>query len=71
MPPLIDDFDEDGDVPTEEIYLELTQLEATAATQSQDQDLPSPIPSTDVSGIKTRIAQLRAMLSDRGAPYEH
>jgi hypothetical protein len=71
MSPLIDDFDEDSDVPTEEIYLELKQLQAAADSHAPNQGLPSPVSAADVSGIKARIAQLRAMLTDRGTPYEY
>ena len=36
-----------------------------------DDDAPSPVTSEDdLSGIKARIARLRAMLSDRGAPID-
>lgn len=56
--------------PTEEIYLELEELQATAAHTPdpvpQDGALPK-VRDDDPSSIKARIARLRAMLSDRGA----
>ncbi len=63
-PPLNDDG-----APTEEIYIELRDLEAVAADRGDDSRNPEPVPSLaedDPTGIKARIARLRAILSDRG-----
>ena len=64
--------DDDNIRPTEEIYLELQELQETA--QDMDTDTPaepSPVTSDDdPTGIKARIAKLRAMLADRGAPLD-
>jgi hypothetical protein len=67
--------DDDSLRPTEEIYLELEELQELQETA---QDLgdeamgePSPVTSDDdPTGIKARIARLRAMLADRGAPLD-
>ncbi len=59
----------DEKIPTEEIYLELAELQEAAKEQTDD--APTPVMRTDdPSGIKARIARLRAMLSDRGAPID-
>ena len=59
----------DNTIPTEEIYLELDELQAAASDQADTE--PAPVTSDDdPSGIKARIARLRAMLSDRGAPLD-
>jgi hypothetical protein len=59
----------DDGPPTEEIYLELRDLEAAVPeTQTASSDT-EPIPAIaddDPTGIKARIARLRAVLSDRG-----
>lgn len=55
--------------PTEEIYLELRELEsvATAAEESSPNAEPTPVlADDDPTGIKARIARLRAVLADRG-----
>lgn len=55
--------------PTEEIYLELRQLESVASGTAGDAVGSEPVPALaedDPTGIKTRIARLRAILSDRG-----
>ena len=52
--------------PTEEIYLEHREHEAAVPETPPDAE---PIPATaddDPTGIKARIARLRAVLSDRG-----
>ena len=65
----IDDDSTDQPIPTEEIFLELEELQEAA--KDLDDDTPSPATSEDdLSGIKARIARLRAMLSDRGAPID-
>lgn len=63
-PPISDDGP-----PTEEIYLELRELESVVhdtpgvGTSSE----PAPVlADDDPTGIKARIARLRAVLSDRG-----
>lgn len=67
--PGIDDDQPDEKIPTEEIYLELEDLQEAARDQADD--APTPVTSADdPSGIKARIARLRAMLSDRGAPID-
>lgn len=68
MPGIDDNIPKDS-IPTEEIYLELEELEALAA--EMDDDSPTPVVSADdPSSIKARIARLRATLSDRGAPID-
>lgn len=61
-------------VPTEEIFLELEELrELQELHGSVDRSEDEPAPATsedDPSGIKARIARLRTMLSDRGAPLD-
>ena len=65
----IDDNNPEDSIPTEEIYLELEELKEAA--REQPDDSPAPVTSTDdQSSIKARIARLRAMLSDRGAPID-
>jgi hypothetical protein len=67
--PATDDENADHTIPTEEIYLELDELQE-AARETDDEE-PTPVTSADdPSGIKARIARLRAMLSDRGAPID-
>ena len=61
-------FDDDGP-PTEEIYLELRQLESVAPELGANAPGTEPVPALaedDPSGIKARIARLRALLTDRG-----
>jgi len=59
----------DDDTPTEEIYIELRELEAAVGTASATSTAePTPVlAEDDPTGIKARIARLRALLSDRGA----
>ncbi len=68
------DGDSDGQIPTEEIYLELRELEQLRAAAEQYQaaeEEMSPTVSSDApNNLKARIARLRAMLSDRGAPVD-
>ena len=65
----IDDNNGDDTIPTEEIYLELDELQSAASEHTDT--APAPVTSNDdPSGIKARIARLRAMLSDRGAPLD-
>ena len=67
------DGDSDGQIPTEEIYLELKELEQlrAAADQYQADNEVSPTVSSDApTNLKARIARLKAMLSDRGAPVD-
>lgn len=65
----IDDNNPDDAIPTEEIYLELEELQEAA--KEQIDSAPTPVTSSDdPSSIKARIARLRAMLSDRGAPID-
>jgi len=55
--------------PTEEIYIELRDLEALADDLADSNPEPEPVPALaedDPTGIKARIARLRAILSDRG-----
>lgn len=62
-------YSDDGP-PTEEIYLELRELEAAVPDTSSDSPDAEPTPAIaddDPTGIKARIARLRAVLSDRGA----
>jgi hypothetical protein len=61
-------FNDDGP-PTEEIYLELRQLESVAPDLVAGAQRTEPAPALaedDPSGIKARIARLRALLTDRG-----
>lgn len=63
------DSPSDDGPPTEEIYIELRDLEAVAAERVDDSHDPEPVPTLaedDPTGIKARIARLRAILSDRG-----
>ncbi len=64
--------DNDNVRPTEEIYLELEDLqEAAQELGDATGDEPAPVTSEDdPTGIKARIAKLRAMLADRGAPLD-
>jgi hypothetical protein len=65
-----DETDASQGPPTEEIYLELRALESTAAATPApaSSDEPAPVVADDdPTGIKARIARLRAVLSDRGA----
>lgn len=65
----MDDNNPENAIPTEEIYLELEELREAAKDQTDS--APTPVTSSDdPSGIKARIARLRAMLSDRGAPID-
>ncbi len=73
MPKATDDFSDHDDRPTEEIYIELRDLEAVAPGREDTDDPVEPRPVTasdDPTGIRARIAKLRALLSDRGAPYD-
>lgn len=68
-----DDGTDDHAIPTEEIFLELQELEdlRDAAQDYVDENEPTPVMvEDDPTGIKARIARLRAMLSDRGASPE-
>jgi hypothetical protein len=59
----------DDGPPTEEIYLELRELESVVedAPDTDTSSEPAPVlADDDPTGIKTRIARLRAVLSDRG-----
>jgi hypothetical protein len=57
----------DDGPPTEEIYIELRELEAVAADIVDHNPEPAPtLADDDPTGIKARIARLRAILSDRG-----
>lgn len=72
MSPL--DEEGNGAIPTEEIYLELQELEELRAAADAYVDPAEAVPvvsSDDPSSIKARIARLRAMLSDRGASPDH
>jgi hypothetical protein len=64
--------DNDNVRPTEEIYLELEDLQEAAQDLGDEApDEPAPVTSEDdPTGIKARIAKLRAMLADRGAPLD-
>ena len=65
-----DETDASQGPPTEEIYLELRALESTAAAAQASDTSSEPAPvlaDDDPTGIKARIARLRAKLSDRGA----
>jgi len=55
---------------TEEIYLKLRELEQTVSPTELDAHVSERLPAVaedDPTGIKARIARLRATLSDRGA----
>lgn len=55
--------------PTEEIYIELRELQAAAEAQDVAEEEPTPVlANDDPTSIKARIARLRAILTDRGAP---
>ena len=61
-------YSDDGP-PTEEIYLELRELEAVApeaVNAPRDAESAPVMTEDDPTGIKARIARLRAVLSDRG-----
>ncbi|MDK1010955.1 MAG: hypothetical protein QGM46_02875 [Actinomycetota bacterium] len=63
-------IDHDTAPPTEEIYIELRELEAAAADAGEEAAPiePAPaLPDDDLTGLKARIARLRAILSDRDA----
>ncbi|MEN8040861.1 MAG: hypothetical protein ABFR95_05100 [Actinomycetota bacterium] len=54
--------------PTEEIYLELQDLQTEVAESGQDESSQAPVLAEDEqSSVKARIARLRAILTDRGA----
>ncbi len=60
----------DESAPTEELYIKLRRLEA-AATDTTSPNAASTIhlsraANDDTTGLKARIAALRALLSDRG-----
>jgi hypothetical protein len=60
----------DSGPPTEEIYLELRELQSAVADTNDAPHDTAPAPvlaEDDPTGIKARIARLRAILSDRGA----
>lgn len=65
--------DNDTSPPTEEIYIELSELEAEASKSSEASEGTAPtepvpaLSEDDPAGPKARIARLRAILSDRGA----
>ena len=53
--------------PTEEIYLELRELGTAAAETSDTTPEPTPVLAEDnLTGLKARMARLRAILADRG-----
>ena len=59
----------DDGPPTDEIYLELKELESVARNTPDASSPAEPAPvvaDDDPTGIKARIARLRAVLSDRG-----
>jgi hypothetical protein len=58
----------DDGPPTDEIYLELKELESVAeASDGSSPTEPAPVVADDdPTGIKARIARLRAVLTDRG-----
>jgi|GEM_PF-6857264 len=59
----------DDGPPTDEIYLELRELESVVkdATAASSPTEPAPVVADDdPTGIKARIARLRAVLTDRG-----
>ena len=61
-------YSDDGP-PTEEIYLELRELEAVAPEPvgtPRDAESAPVMAEDDPTGIRARIARLRAVLSDRG-----
>jgi hypothetical protein len=62
------DFSDHSDSPTEELYIELRDLEnIESATPTTDESgTPSVGDGEDPSGIRERIAYLRALLTDRG-----
>ena len=66
MPNTHSDFTDPSERPTEELYIELRDLEATAVNACNDSDVPPTVADEDPSGIRERIAYLRALLSDRG-----
>jgi hypothetical protein len=69
-----EDPNADSGPPTEEIYLELRELQSAAADTPEIPPPAEPAPvlaDDDPSGIKARIARLRAILSDRGADPPH
>lgn len=64
-----DEPNTEGGPPTEEIYLQLRELESAAADARDVPGDTAPAPvlaEDDPTGIKARIARLRAVLSDRG-----
>lgn len=70
MHPETPEFNNDDAPPTEEVYMELRDLEATAAEASEKavpDELSPALPEDYPAGVKARIARLRAVLSDRGA----
>jgi len=53
--------------PTEEIYLELRELGSIAEETSDASPEPTPVlAEDDPTGLKARMARLRAVLTDRG-----
>ncbi len=70
MSDIHDDYIDHSDRPTEELYIELRDLEhmESRPVDTSDQHDPTPgAPLDDASAIRERIAHLRALLSDRGA----
>ena len=62
------EFIDHGDRPTEELYIELRDLEAMETRTVAESHLTaaSGAEEDDTSGIRERIAHLRSLLSDRG-----
>ncbi|VAW05940.1 hypothetical protein MNBD_ACTINO01-2292 [hydrothermal vent metagenome] len=63
------EFIDHGERPTEELYIELRDLEAMETRMTDENGTPeatSVVATDDTSGIRERIAHLRALLSDRG-----
>jgi hypothetical protein len=59
----------DDGPPTDEIYLELRELTSAVKDASTNSSPTEPAPAVaddDPTGIKARIARLRAVLTDRG-----
>jgi len=68
-----DDFTDHSDRPTEELYIELRDLEnieSATDTTANEPGTPSVGDGEDPTGIRERIAYLRALLSDRGVIEE-
>ncbi len=70
MPDTNGDFIDYSDHPTEELYIELRDLEAIEPTLPEDAATAGEGTTEDPGGIRERIAYLRSLLADRGVTQD-